>query len=384
MNMRQFSPVALWGILAPLVIGFMPSPAAAVITQVRATPPRTVVTALQAGQSFTVNWIVSTDATHTLGAVSAAGEFYNASTGAIVAPPIAGTLGTAVGTGPLSFPETITLSAAQIALWRGQGIRLVGYRRAFVALGGPAISAQWLIELRGSGLDARVIPGGALAVQRLDMAFDNGQRLALIERGDELQARVSVAFSGSGTLRGRWEVAEPGNESDDFFRVLAQVREPLGGGQVSTLHSPPLPTAATGRYRLRFCVTETVAPTAACADSAVAVEARYQVLPGDGAAIRGGTPDNQPLAKDGGFRWPTVAGTTIYQLQIFLPAAGPETQPRFVTGMLLPGESAEAAVSALAQSKLDAGTAYLWRVTAHAADGNLIARGELLRFVYLP
>jgi len=207
----------------------------------------------------------------------------------------------------------------------------------------------------------------------------------VIGRGSELEARVSVAYSGSGTLRGRWEVAEPGAESDAFFRVLAQVRESLGGGQQSTLKSPALPTAATGRYRLRFCVEETATLTAACADSAVAVEARYQVLPGEEtAAIRGGTPNNQSIGKGDLFRWPAVTGTTTYQLQIFLPASGPEQEPRFVTGILMPGTTAEAPLSLLAQSKLEPGAAYLWRVTAHDADGNLIARGDLLRFVFRP
>jgi len=371
----------LIGLLVALLAA---APAAAVITQVRATPPRTVVSATQGGLSFTVTWLVSTDVTHTLGAVSPAGEFYNATTGAIIAPPIAVSVGTPAGTGPLSFPESIVLSSAQIAAWRSQGIRLVGYRRAFAAPGGPAMAAQWLLELRGAGLDSRSIPGGALAVQRLDLAFANDQRLAVIERGEALTARLSVAFSGSGTLRGRWEVAEPGSDSDAFFRVLAQVREPLGGGQLAALVSPELPTASTGRYRLRFCVEEEATLTTACADSAVAVEARYHVLPGEAAAIRGGSPRNQPLGKGDLFRWPAVNGTTTYQLQIFLPPSGPDAQPRFVTGILVPGESPEAPLSALVQSKLEAGAAYLWRVTAHDADGHLIARGELLRFVFRP
>jgi hypothetical protein len=366
-----------------VLLALSAAPASAVITQVRATPPRTVVTALQGGQSFNVTWVVSTDPAHTLGAVSPAGEFYNASTGAIIAPPVGTTVGAPAGTGPLSFPETIALSDSQLAAWRAQGIRLVGFRRSFVAPGGPAIAAQWVLELRGAGLDTRATPGGALAVRRLDLTFAEGRRLAVIARGSELTAKVAIAYSGSGTLRGRWELAEPGGDSDAFFRVLAQVRESLGGGQVATFTSPQLPTAATGRYRLRFCVEEAGTVTAACADSAVAVEARYQVQPAaDIPAIRG-TTDNLVLGKDDSFRWQAVPGSTTCQLQIFLPATA-DQEPRFVAGILVPGASGEAALSPLVQRKLAVGAAYLWRVTAHDADGNLLARSELRRFVFRP
>ena len=70
-----------------------------------------------------------------------------------------------------------------------------------------------------------------------------------------------------------------------MYRLLALVREPLGAGQVANLSYPALPTQTSGRYSLRFCVEEAGAPGVQCSDTATTVQAIYQVLPGEAAAI---------------------------------------------------------------------------------------------------
>jgi hypothetical protein len=317
-----------------------------------------------------------------VGAVSAAGTFVNAATGAVIAPPVTTTVGSAAGTGPLNFPETITISGAQVETWRAAGVRVVGYRRIFAAPGSPTVSAQWLLRIRAAGLaGSRESLGGELVIQRMDLDFTGGKRVAIVERGSELVARASITYSGSGTLRGRWEISDPGSQGADFFRVLMLVREPLGGGKSITLESPRLPTQVTGRHVLRFCV-ET---TESCANSATTVQTFYEVTAGEVAALlRGLTPDHQPLRPGGEFRWPAVAGATTWQLQIFAPAVANEDEPRFVTGMLLPGGDTRARVSRLVREKLHGGQTYLWRVTAHDAEGHLLAGGALARFTWRP
>jgi hypothetical protein len=141
----------------------------------------------------------------------------------------------------------------------------------------------------------------------------------------------------------------------------------------------------SGRYALRFCVENDGATPVPCADSGTAVQAIYEVLPGDAAAvIRGLTPDNQELSGTESFRWPPVAGSTTYQLQIFSPSTVPDTDPTFVTGLLVPGNVSAAAPSELTRRRLSAGQRYLWRVTAHDVDGRLIARSPLVPFVFRP
>jgi hypothetical protein len=360
------------------------APAIAQLTQVRSAPARTTVVTGQ-DQTVAVTWIVGTAPTHTAGALSAVGEFVNAGTGVPLGDVNRVTIGAASGTGPLAFLETVTISAAQVAAWRGQGVRLVGYRRAFTA-GGPPVTGQWLIDLRTAGLEAsREAPGGELRVLRIDLDFSSGARIAVVERGARLGARVAIAYSGTGTLRARWEIADPASHGSPMFRVLSLVREPLGGGQLANLTLPALPTQVSGRYSLRFCIETDGAPEVRCSDAATTVQAIYQVLPGESAAIiRGVSPDGQDLGAGEPFRWPAFDGTTTYQLQIFTSATIPGGDPVFVTGLLLPGSTSRAELTELTRRKLVPGQRYLWRVTAHDIDGRLIARSELAPFVFRP
>ena len=314
-----------------------------------------------------------------------AGSSSTRSTGVPLAA-IPGTIGVAAGAGPFIFPETLTVTAVQLAAWRAQGIRLVGYRRTFVAPASPPAAAQFLIDLRNGSLeDARQPVAGALTLLRLDLHFSDGRRLAVVDSGAALRALVSVAYSGSGTLRGRWEIAEPGSLGASFYRVLALVREPLGGGQVYTLETDALPTQASGRYALRFCVEQAPPAIDPCSGDATAVQGSYQVLPGDSTLpILGVTPAGGTVRSTTPFSWPAIASTTTYQLQIFESLPGPESEPHFVTGMLVPGGTTATPLSALARRRLSAGHAYRWRVTAHDADGRLLARSEFAPFVYRP
>jgi hypothetical protein len=378
-----FLAVALW---------LAASPGWAALTEARVSPSRNTISVAQGGQVFTILWVIETTPVHPDGALSAAGTFVNAATGQAVAPPNPTPIGAPTGTGPLTFPESVTISAAQVSAWRAQGIRLVGYRRSFVAPGSPTVTAQWLLQIRGSGLEgARESTDGEIVVQRMDLVFGKGERIAIVERGQPLKAEVSIAHSGSGTLRARWELADPGGTSGGFFRVLELVRVPLVGGRATTVASPALPTQATGRHVLRFCVEDDAAQP--CANSATVVQTFYEVTRGGAyAAMRGATPNNQTIGAGGVFRWPAVDGAVTYQLQIFRPTAPSpggapgegERDPTFVTGALLPGGIAETTLSPLLRSRLEEGEAYLWRVTAHDADGQLIGRSELSRFVFRP
>jgi len=370
-------------IIAWLVV--QSAPALAAITQVRSAPARATVVTGQ-DQTLTVTWVISTDTTHTTGAISAFGEFVNASTGVSLDDGNRFTVGSNAGAGPLTYLETVTITAAQVVAWRSQGVRLVGYRRVFQSAAGVPVTGQWLIDLRVAGLEgAREAPGGELRVQRIDLDFTTGARIAVVDRNARLGARVAIAYSGSGTLRARWEIADPASQGQLMYRLLSLVREPLGGGQVANLSYPALPTLTSGRYSLRFCIEQDEAPGAQCADTATTVQAIYQVLPGESAAIiRGVSPANQDLGANEPFRWPVVSGTTTYQLQIFIPATMPDTDPQFVTGLLLPGTLSSAPLSELTRRKLVAGQRYLWRVTAHDIDGRLIARSDLAPFVFRP
>jgi len=106
----------------------------------------------------------------------------------------------------------------------------------------------------------------------------------------------------------------------------------------------------------------------------------YEVAP-DEAAISGLAPNGSSAGSSGVFRWRAIPGSAIYQLQIVRAVAD---RTEFVTGLLVPGSSPTAALSPLTASKLVGGQRYYWRVSAHDANGHLLARSDSTEFVYRP
>lgn len=333
--------------------------------------------------TLNITWRITTDAAHIDGAISAGGELLDAVTGTRLAA-VNTSLGTLTGTGPIIYPESLTITAAQVTAWRAQGVRLLGYRRTFTSRTLPNQAAQILISLTGVGLEAaRAADSGELRILRMELSFAGGRRIEIVERGAALDARLTLAYSGSGTLRARWEVADPAGAAEPFFRVLAHVREPLAGERQHLLESPPLPTNISGRYVLRFCIEGREAVDgAACASSDTTVQTLYEVTPGSRTRLLTGlTPDNRAVDAATPFGWPAVDGVTTYQLQIF---RGAEPAPVFVAGMLLDSSITRTALSDVTRGKLTPGQRYLWRITAHDADGQLLANSAAATFVYLP
>ncbi len=355
-------------------------PAHAVLQSASVTPARTKAGITQ-DATLAITWRLTTDAAHIDGAESVGGEFFDAATGARLDANTV-TVGALTGGGLLVYPETLTIPAAQLAQWHANGVRLLGYRRTFASRAPPTQSAQVLVSLTGTGIEAaRQARSGELALQRLDLEFESGRRIEIVERGARLVARLTILYAGSGTLRGRWEIADPAGAEDPQFRVLKVVRTALGGQQQYTLESPPLPTLISGRYVLRFCAEPQVAG-ADCASSETTVQTLYSVTPGEEVPLlRGLAPNNLPVTGSTQFPWAAAEGVTTYQLQIFRSA---DPDPVFVGGMLLDDTVTRTALSEATRAKLEPGRRYLWRITAHDRDGRMIARSEAASFLYEP
>jgi len=353
------------------------------VVSVRTLPARASATVGQ-DVSLNVTWQVTFEAGDTIGAGSPGGTFVNAASGAPLGLGVPTTLGNRAGGGVQLYPETVSIPGATLAAWQRQGVRRIGYRRAFVSpASGQSVTGQIVIDLAGSELEELRNPtSGALGVLRMELTFPSGKRIEIVERNSALVARLTLAYSGSGTLRGRWQVAEPGGGANAFFRTVSLVRVSLAATQRATLDSPQLPTNLSGRYAVRFCLEpEAAAPIEECADSTAGVQTLYEVLVPDGA-IAGLSPAQGPAGPGSVFRWHAVQDASIYQLQIL--SADADGTPRFVTGLLVPGNAPDAVLSRLTLSKLIPGQRYLWRVTAHDADGRLLARSDSAEFMYRP
>jgi hypothetical protein len=348
-----------------------------------------------------ITWQVTVDLAGDAGADSPMGFFVNATTGAQIAPPVATQLFDRDGRGLIPFPELVTVDGDLIASWLRQGIRRVGYRRTFTSPGSTPRTAQLLLSISGSTLEGlRDGTSAQLQVLRMELAFTSGNRIEIAEPGQTLAARLTLGYGGSGTLRGRWQIAEPGGGSRPFFRTLALVRETLAPVQRAVIESPPLPTHARGRYVLRFCLEAAGAPAEQCVDSSSSVQTLYEVMAQQSLVeIVGLQPNGLAAGPQTPFRWAPVPGATTYQLQVFSVGApdpgtlleknaarlgedGTEREMRFVTGLLIPADAAQTLLTDLVRSRLEPGQRYVWRVTAHDADGQLIARSRQVSFIH--
>jgi len=350
-----------------------------------------------------LNWQVTTGPNHRNGIVSPPARILDPRNGRALA-----TLGDTLsdsGSGPFLFSEQLQLETATLQGLLARGLKRVVLERSFSdPVGGGGTAANLVLIIDNSALSAtRGAAPGTLAVTGLNLEFDTGNDLALANFNQALQARLTLSYTGSGLLEGRWLLAEPGGtEAPPLYRTLALVRRNITANQRVVLHSPRLPTQRAGKYRLRFCVTsrdpvpgDEIAD-AQCPLRKQLVDAAYQVQgsrrAGEVAIVRL-SPNRQVVDGSTPFAWQPVPDTQVYQVQLFaLQAAdtrppssraqGEVMEPKFITGMLLPAGITRTPLSDLVRSKLEADRHYLWRITAHDQSGRLIGSSGEYRFVY--
>jgi hypothetical protein len=311
------------------------------------------------------------------------------------------------GSGPYVFSEMLELDAARVQGILARGLNRVVLERTFSdPIGGGSTKTHMILVLNNSQLGAtRDSAPGELSIKGLSLEFDTGNNLALSDLNQSLQAKLTLSYTGSGLLEGRWLVAEPGStEGTPLYRTLALVRRNLLGNQRVVLESPMLPTVRTGKYLVRFCVNrrelmpadELIDPQ--CPLQEQLIDAAYQVqgsLQTREVTITGLSPNQQSVGSKTPFEWLPVAGAEVYQMQLFAlqaPGTSPPSsrgasemmEPRFITGMLLPAGTTYTPLSELVRSKLEANKQYLWRITAHDQSGRLIGSSGEYKFMYRP
>lgn len=387
--------------LMALVAIFVVHDAQAAFTGVRATPRQAQINA-SSGATLSINWQVLTTIDHTTGAFSPDALIIDPATRATLTA-IPRTFN-AVGAGPFSFREVITLDPGLVRTWIDRGSTRVVLQRTFGDAAGNSMSATVILTLNRSKLQAtRRGAQDVFSVNALRLEFDTGNNTKVATANEAMRASLTVSYSGTGLLQGRWQIAEPGSsEGLPLYRTLAIVNTNLHAGQRSTLRSPALPTSRPGKYLLRFCVTNRfdVDPDGdtQCPNPALVAHASYQVqgsIDGNVRRIAGMSPDRRPVSAQTPFSWEPLAGARVYQLQIFAldsadadllssRAENDPVTPEFVGGMLLKADTTNTALSVSARNKLVPGHRYLWRVTAHDDSGQLIGMSAESSFVYEP
>ncbi len=358
---------------------------------------------------FNANWQIVADANYNNGVVSTFYQVINPTNGAELVR-VSDTL-SASGAGPFLFSEGVTLDSALVQNWLNQGLRRVILTRSFNdPVGGANTEASMTLLLSRSNLQAaRNGVAGSLSVQGLRLEFATGNNLAVTTVDTPLQAKLTVVHSGTGVLEGRWQIADPGSsEANPLYRTLTLVRKNLVANQRTVIQSPELPASRTGKYLMRFCVTnrdminDNTIADGQCPIEQLLVTAAYQVQPANNYStaanaglIQGLSPNQQAIDKDSEFSWPAVAGASSYQLQLFalpitevnLPSSrrsDKPSEPKFVTGMVIPATSTRTTLSELVRIRLQAGQRYLWRISAFDKQGKLIASSAEPTFIYQP
>jgi hypothetical protein len=384
-----------------LIVMLSGADALAAFTGVRATPRQAQLVG-SGDNLISVTWRVSTTGDHTEGVSSPLADIVDPA-GRDVLQQVDTTFD-AAGAGPFVFRELVRIDAATVRTWAERGITRAVLTRSFGDAAGNSVSGTVVLRLSRSRLQAaRDAAPSALSIVALRLEFETGNDTAITTLDESLRATLTVQYTGSGVLHGRWQVAGPESpDSMPVYRTLSIVNTNLTTSQRSTLRSPELPAGRSGRYLVRFCVTNQAEVDldgdAQCPSAELVSVASYFVQGGNGrsiATIRGLSPNRQAVSSATVFSWSSLNGAHVYQLQVFalapaeagLPSSRVENdsvEPRFVTGMLLDSGTHETALSELVRSKLEEGQRYLWRVTAHDETGRMIGTSAEASFVYAP
>lgn len=242
-----------------------------------------------------------------------------------------------------SVTETPLVSADVTAKALARGLRLIFYQRQFISS---------CLGIAFGDLDIVLVSGaaGPFAVDRMEIRFADGLSTITVPRGREgLKVQVEIRYSGTGTFRFQFRVAEPGapvgralqlagrpvtTPADRFpldgFRVLsAPIRTVTFGDRivVEGPDAPSLPTFQPGEHLVLLEILQGLS-----SDPIVGFQfpiARYFVTAGGTAAGRGG-PGGEivrlsapldgaqlPLEPPPTFEWMRVARASQFRLEIF-------------------------------------------------------------------
>ncbi|MES9965120.1 MAG: hypothetical protein ABW116_16460 [Candidatus Sedimenticola sp. 20ELBAFRAG] len=240
-------------------------------------------------------------------------------------------------------------------------------------------------------------------INRQALYFDDGSTLRNLLQDEPLSAVSELRYSGTGLIKGVWELATPATTSGEpVYRRLKSVRQFLGAGGRTKLRSPSLETGQQGLYKVRFRIED---PVTGFDDLVI------DYFVGVNTAINKASPVTLELSTprhgaylhpDTWFSWQAVANARSYRLELFQKAAA-ASFPRGmlearefdsgkhpgtlnespVSGAVVPGEKTGVKLSAISQRHLEAGHVYWWRVLAIGDDGAPISQSPL-REIRLP
>ncbi|MCG8490576.1 MAG: hypothetical protein MI743_03080 [Sneathiellales bacterium] len=293
----------------------------------------------------------------------------------------------------LTFSEVIPVSvsiAKQIAL-SGNNARI---ERDFSdGIGRTDTGSATLISGGGAS--------GALEVNRIDLAFENGGKTSVIGQNAELRAVAEISFRSRGLLQAEWRLIDSASiRGGRFERLLSRVRLQLSsaGTGKTRIVSPNLPTGTTGLHEVQLVIVD---PSPRFEEPVL----RYYVNPtattslGRMAPLEAFSPkQGVPFSSATVFDWHPVPGAAAYQIELYnLPGGknpqsslketalivGPtDTDADLVVGKIVPGDQTSATFAEFSAGHLEHGHVYLWRIRAISSGGTVVGQSDFRKILY--
>jgi hypothetical protein len=121
----------------------------------------------------------------------------------------------------MSIPPSIARRAYQDAV-RGASAGFFYVRRFVSTTGGPDQFVNVTCRMTGGG--ARV----PFALTEVELITPNGEPVLFIQKGEAFPLiQAKIRYNGTGRLKGRWEIVQPGEETPDATDLLTEATLPI-------------------------------------------------------------------------------------------------------------------------------------------------------------
>lgn len=251
------------------------------------------------------------------------------------------------------FSETLTIPRSAVARALKSGGTLI-VRRTFLEENTAFTRDVDVAVNLGSASSAD------FSVTRIDLAFSDGSNSCQAKSGRPLKAVAKIEASGSGLLRGEWQIRKGGNLGS--FRTLRTVQTAISAGNNTAIESPELPLDDSDRFDVRLVVTSPTIgftePMIYCLVSGKASVLRERGDSGKEAEVIS-PPPHSALTDKTMVRWKPVDSAKSYRIEIVIDEKG---EP--VASQMAKKDSKQSALSPLTLEKLRTDERYSVRVIA--------------------
>jgi hypothetical protein len=283
----------------------------------------------------------------------------------VVPVPLTVHLAVTGATGLGSVSEMVALTPATLAEAEHLGIETLILSRNF---GIKPYAGTGVVTVSVGGSAA-----GPLALASVSLRFDDRSLVRILHPAESAAAIAEISYTGSGMLNGLWEVATPpSTQGEPVFAPLSSVSVNLAGGGLTEVTSPALPSTTAGAYYLRFRVRNPVVPFAS-----LVLRYAVEASPTETTPIAVIAPESHAtLHADTRFEWRPAPDAVAYRLEFFGAEAVAEGTPP-LSGQWITASGSAMILSVLAQTHLEPGRLYRWRIVAVNAEREIVGRSAL-------